>query len=114
MKDISIGVPAVSTTKTTIYTVPANHYAKWSLIYAHNTTSNARWFTAIWYDKSADAEIKIADQFPIPAKEYLKIDGGAYVILEEGDEIRVQAEATTVSCLVTFEIIQKSTTKIGI
>ena len=113
MKEISVGVAAVPTTKTTIYTVPANHYARWSLVYAHNTTSSSKWFTAIWYDKSADSEIKIADQYPLPAKEYLKIDGGAYVILEEGDEIRVQAETTTVSCLVTFEIVQKSTTRIG-
>lgn len=113
MKEISVGVPAVSTTKTTIYTVPANYYARWNLVYAHNTTSSAKWLTVIWYDKSIDAEIKIVEQYPLPAKEYLKIDGGAYVVLEEGDEIRVQAEATTTSCLCTFELVQKNATRLG-
>lgn len=114
MKDISVGVPAVAVTKTTIYTVPANYYAKWNLLYAHNTTSSAKWLTAIWYDKSANAEVKLIEEYPLPAKDYLKIDGGASVILEEGDEIRLQAEATTTSCIVTLEIFQKSTTKIGV
>jgi hypothetical protein len=114
MKEVSIGVPAVATTKTTVYTVPANHYAKWNLVFASNTTSSAKWFSAIWYDKSADAEISVANQFPIPAKEYLRIDGGAYVVLEEGDEIRIQAEATTVTCILTFELVQKNATKVGV
>lgn len=113
MKEISIGIASVSTTKTTVYTVPANYYAKWNLIYAHNTTSSAKWFTAIWYDKSADSEIKVAEQYPVPAKEYLKIDGGAYVVLEEGDEIRIQGEATTLSCILTFELVQKNATRLG-
>lgn len=114
MKELSVGVPEVATTKTTVYTVPANHYAKWNLVFAHNTTSSAKWLTVIWYDKSANAEVKIVEQFPLPAKEYLKIDGGAYVVLEEGDEIRLQAEATTTSCILTFELIQKSATKVGL
>ena len=114
MKELSVGVPAVATTKTTVYTVPANHYAKWSLLYAHNTTSSAKWLTAIWYDKSADAEVKVVDQYPLPSKEYLKIDGGSYVVLEEGDEIRLQSEVTTISCILTLELVQKNATKVGV
>jgi hypothetical protein len=39
----------------------------------------------------------------------LKFDGGAYVVLEEGDEIRVESEAaSSMSTINTFEVIRKA------
>lgn len=115
MKELSIGVASIPTTKTTIYTVPANYYAKWNLLYAHNSTSSAKNFTAYWYDKTANAEVAIVENFPLPAKDYLKFDGGAYIVLEEGDEIRILIEAgASASCVVTLELTQKSATKVGV
>lgn len=111
MKPFSVGVNLTPATKTLLYTIPSNYYGKWNLLYAHNSTSSAKAFSAWWYDKSTNTEIAIVDGYPLPAKEYLKFDGGAYVVLEEGDEIRVQVEAgASASCLITVELHQKNAT----
>jgi hypothetical protein len=111
MKPFSVGKNLVANTKTLMYTIPSNYYAKWNLLYAHNSTSSAKAFSAWWYDKSTDTEIAIVDGYPLPAKEYLKFDGGAYVTLEEGDEIRVKVETgATASCIITVELEQKNAT----
>lgn len=111
MKPFSVGKNLVANTKTLMYTIPSNYYAKWNLLYAHNATTSAKKFSAWWYDKSSDTEIPIIDNYPLPASEYLKFDGGAYVVLEEGDEIRVKSETGAVtSCLITVELEQKNAT----
>jgi hypothetical protein len=115
MKEISVGKNLVANTKTLMYTVPDNHYAKWNLLYAHNATASAKNFSGWWYNKAANTEVAIVDNYPLPAKEYLKFDGGAYVVLEEGDEIRVQVETgATASCIVTLELVQKNATRLGV
>jgi hypothetical protein len=111
MKPFSVGKNLVANTKTTLYTIPAGYYAKWNLLYAHNSTASAKNFSAWWYDSSTTTEVAIVDAYPLPSKEYLKFDGGAYVVLEEGDEIRVLAETgATASCLITLELVQKNAT----
>ena len=115
MKEISVGKNLVANTKTLMYTVPDNHYAKWNLLYAGNGTSSAKNFSAWWYNKVADTEVGIVVDYPLDAKGYLKFDGGAYVVLEEGDEIRVKAETgATASCIVTLELVQKNATRLGV
>lgn len=115
MKEISVGKNLVANTKTTMYTVPDNHYGKWNLLYAHNATASAKAFSGWWYDKSENIEVAIVDAYPLPSKEYLRFDGGAYVVLEEGDEIRVLAETgATASCIVTLELVQKNATRLGV
>lgn len=114
MKEISVGKNLVADTKTTMYVIPNRHYAKWNLLYAHNATASAKAFSGWWYDKSEDTEIAIVDLYPLPAKEYLKFDGGAYVVLEEGDEIRVKVEAgATATCIVTLELEHKQATRMN-
>ena len=111
MKPFSVGKNLVADTKTTLYVIPSNYFARWTLLYAHNSTSQAKNFSAWWYDKSADTEIPIVDNYQLASKAYLKFDGGAYVVLEEGDEIRVQVEAgASASCLITVELHQKNAT----
>lgn len=107
MRQFSIGVNLTPNTKTTLYTVPTKHIAEWSLLYAHNGTSSAKNFSAWWYDSSANIEIPIVYNYPLAAADYLKFDGGAYILLEEDDQIRVQIEtgATNASCIVTLDLI---------
>jgi hypothetical protein len=115
MKNISVGRNLVAGTTTLMYTVPTGYYAKWDLLYAHNSTSSAKAFTAWWFDKSANTQIPIVENYPLPSKEYLKFNGGAFVVLEEGDEIRVNAEAGSItSCIVTVELVQKQATRLGV
>ena len=107
MRQFSVGKLLTPNTKTTLYTVPTKHIAEWTLLYAHNGTSSSKNFSAWWYDSSQDVEIPIVSNYPLDAKEYLKFDGGAYVLLEENDEIRVQIEtgATDASVIVTLALI---------
>lgn len=105
MRPLSVGKNLVANTKTTMFTVPSRQIAKWTLLWAINNTASAKDFTAWWYDKSTDTEISIVSAYPLAAKTFLRFDGGAYVTLEEGDEVRVQIEAgATASCLCTFEL----------
>jgi hypothetical protein len=106
MRPVSVGVNLVAGTKTTIFTMPPRQLGRWTLLYALNGTSSAKTFNAWWYDASANTEIYITNNYPITGASFLRIDGEAYIVLEEGDEIRAQIEtgATNASCIVTVEL----------
>jgi hypothetical protein len=62
-----------------------------------------------WYDKSTTTEIKVLDGYLLRPPNFLKFDGGAYIVLEEGDEVRVESEAaSSMSTINTFEVIRKA------
>jgi hypothetical protein len=105
----SVGESLTPNTVTTMFTVPVKNLAKWNLLFAYNGTSSAKNFRAWWYDASKDVEIPILYDYPLAAKEFLKFDGGAYVTLDEGDEIRVWIEsgAANAGCVVTVEVEQR-------
>lgn len=104
MRPISVGKNLVANTKTTMYTVPSQYIGKWNLLYVTNNSTSSKTISAWWYDKSENLEIQIVLDYPLTAKNFLKIDGGAYTLLEEGDEIRVQSETgSTASAIITVE-----------
>jgi hypothetical protein len=107
MRRFSTGVVLTPNTKTTLYTVPTKHIAEWSLLYAHNGTASAKNFSAWWYDASANLEIPVVVDYQLDAKEFLRIDGGAIVVLQEGDEVRAKIEtgATDASVIITLDLI---------
>jgi hypothetical protein len=108
MRQISVGNNLTAATKTTVYTVPTGYYALWNLCYVVNHTGNNKTIDVYWYDKSTTTEIKVLDNYVLSPTQYLKFDGGAYVVLEEGDEIRCEAEsASTMSTINTFELYRK-------
>ena len=105
MRPVSVGKNLTAATKTTLFTVPTRQIAKWNLMWAVNNTASAKNFSAWWYDKSENTEVAVVVTYPLAAKTFLKFDGGAYVALEEGDEIRVEVEAgATCSVICTFEL----------
>ena len=108
MREFSVGNNLPAGTKTTVYTVPTGYYAKWNLCYVVNHTGNNKTIEAVWYDKSTDTEIYVLDNYVLSPTQFIKFDGGAYVVLEEGDEIRMTAEASsTMSAINTFELFRK-------
>lgn len=108
MRQISVGNNLTAATKTTVYTVPTGYYALWNLCYVVNHTGNNKKVDVFWYDKSTNVEIKVLDDYILSPGQYLKFDGGAYIVLEEGDEIRVESElASTMSAINTFELYRK-------
>jgi len=106
----SVGKDLVANTKTTMFTVPTRNMAKWLLLFTSNHSTSSKWFSCWWYDKSENIEIEVLFEYGLTAKEYIRIDGTAYITLDEGDEIRVQSETGSVcSCIITVELDQRST-----
>ena len=108
MREYSVGTILNNTTKTTIYKVPVGYYAKWNLGYVVNHSGNNKFIDLVWYDSSANTEFYVLDNYILSPTQFVKFDGGAYVVLEEGDEVRGQAESTSTFHLInTFELIRK-------
>lgn len=105
MRPVSVGTTLTTTTKTTVYTVPTGYYAQWNLAYAVNHSGNNKFIDIVWYDASADTEHFVLDNYVLSPTQFIKFDGGAYIVLEEGDQVRVQAESgSTISVINTFEL----------
>jgi hypothetical protein len=105
MRPVSVGTTLTTATKTTVYTVPVGYYAMWNLAYAVNHAGNNKTIDIVWYDASADTEHFVLDNYVLSPTQFIKFDGGAYIVLEEGDQVRVQAESgSTTSVINTFEL----------
>jgi hypothetical protein len=110
MRPVSVGKNLVPNVKTTMFTIPTKHDGLWNLLHAYNGTASAKNFTVWWYDKSQNVEVAIITDYPLAAKSYLQFGGdGKYVVLEEGDEVRVQVEsgASNAVCVCTVELFPK-------
>jgi hypothetical protein len=105
MRPISVGVSPVAATLTTVYTVPTGYYAKFTVMYIHNTGGSTKHITVQWYDASTAATYDILTSYDFTSKLYLQFDGNAYVVLEEGDRIQITTQsASTFSFIATFEV----------
>lgn len=105
---VSVGHNLTAGSTTEVYKVPTGYAAKWNLMYVHNASGNTKHITTKWYDLSTNTEYLVLEQYSMAAKEYLKFDGGAYVLLDEGDEIRLTPEASSAfSSINTFELVRK-------
>lgn len=107
MREVSVGLNLTADTLTTVYTVPTGYYAKWNLMYLFNNSGSTKSITVYWHDASASSNIYVQNG-TIANGSYVRIDGGAYVVLEEGDSVKMQSEAgSTFSTICTFELIRK-------
>lgn len=106
-RPVSIGVNLTAATATTIYTVPLGYFAKWSLMYLFNNSGSTKSISVYWKDSSASADIYVHNG-TIASKTFVRMDGGAYVVLEEGDTVVMQEEAgSSFSTICTFELFKK-------
>jgi hypothetical protein len=106
-RPVSVGVNLTAATATTIYTVPLGYFAKWNLMYLFNNSGSTKSITAYWRDSSASDNIYVHNG-TIAAGSYVRMDGGAYVVLEEGDTVVMQDEAgSSFSTICTFELFKK-------
>ena len=105
MRPVSVGVNPTAATLTTVYTVPTGYYAKFTVMYIHNTGANTKHITVQWYDASASSTLDILTAYNLTTKQYLQFDGVAYIVLEEGDRLQITTEASsTFSFIATFEV----------
>jgi hypothetical protein len=73
-------------------------------MYIHNTGGSTKHITVQWFDASASTTLDILTQYNFTSKNYLQFDGNAYIVLEEGDKIKITTEsASTFSFIATFE-----------
>ena len=106
MRPQSVGVSPTANTLTTVYTVPTGYYAKFTVMYIHNTGGSTKHITVQWYDASAATTLDILTSYDFTSKAYLQFDGAAYIVLEEGDKIQITTQASsTFSFIATFEQI---------
>lgn len=105
MRPISVGGNPTAGATSTLYTVPTGYYAKFNLLYVHNTGGASKTLTVQWYDASAAASINILTEVTYTNKTYSQFSN-AYVVMEEGDQLRVTPEAgSAFSIIATFEEI---------
>lgn len=104
MRPVSVGLEPTAAVLTTVYTVPTGYYAKFTVMYIHNAGSGSKYITVQWVDTSASATHDILTQYSMNAKSYLQFDGNAYIVLEEGDQIKIETESgSTFTFIGTFE-----------
>lgn len=107
-RPVSIGLNLVADTLTTVYTVPVGYYAKWNLMYLMNGTGSSKHCTVYWSDASTSTDIYVLNQTTVNSKDYVKLDGGAYTVMDEGDTVKMRSEAgSSFSTICTFELIKK-------
>jgi hypothetical protein len=106
-RPVSVGVNLTSGIATTVYTVPLGYFAKWNLMYIFNNSGSTKNISVFWRDSSASADIYVQNG-SIASKNYIRMDGGAYVVMEEGDTVVMQDEAgSSFSTICTFELFKK-------
>jgi hypothetical protein len=108
MKPISTGNVLTAATQTTIYTVPTGYYAKWNLCYVVNHSGNNKYIDVVWYDSSTATEVHVLDNYVLSTTQFIKFNDGAYIVLEEGDQVRATSETgSTINVINTFELYRK-------
>jgi hypothetical protein len=104
MRALSVGVSPTAAVDTTVYTCPTGYYAKFTVMYIHNTGGSTKHITVQWFDASANSTLDILTQYDFTSKNYLQFDGNAYIVLEEGDKIKITTQsASSFSFIATFE-----------
>ena len=104
MRALSVGFSPAAAVDTTVYTCPKGYYAKFTVMYIHNTGGSTKHITVQWYDASANTTLDILTALDFSTKEYLQFDGNAYIVLEEDDKIKITTQSgSTFSFIATFE-----------
>ena len=105
MRPVSVGISPAANTLTTVYTVPTGYYAKFTVMYIHNTGGSTKHITVQWYDASTATTLDILTNYDFTSKAYLQFDGNAYIVFEEGDRLQITTQsASSFSFIATFEV----------
>lgn len=108
MRQQSVGANLVANVKTTLYKVPTGYYALWNLCYVVNHSGHNKTIDVVWFDQSLNTEIRVLDNASLSPGQFIKLNDGSYVVLEENDEIRAMSEAgSDMSIINTIEVYRK-------
>ena len=107
-RKVSAVTTKTTTTKDTILTVPTKNTGLWQLMYIISLTGNDT-PKVYWYDVSTNTEYFIVGGKNLGAGDFVRLDGEAEVVLQAGDQIRVQNSSTnTVTYIATVEFIPET------
>lgn len=94
-------------TKVTLLTVPTKNTGLWQVMYVISLTGNDT-PKVYWYDSSTNTEYFIVGGKNLGAGEYILLSN-AEVVMQAGDEIRVQNSGTqTVTYIATVEFVPET------
>jgi hypothetical protein len=106
-RKVSAVTTKTTTTKETILTVPTKNTGLWQVMYVISLTGNDT-PKVYWYDASTNTEYFIVGGKNLGAGEYILLNN-AEVVMQAGDEIRVQNSSTnTVTYIATVEFIPET------
>jgi hypothetical protein len=107
-RKVSAVTTKTTSTKETILTVPTKNTGLWQVMYVISLTGNDT-PKVYWYDSSTNTEYFIVGGKNLGAGEYILLSD-AEVVLQAGDEIRVQNSGTqTVTYIATVEFMPEMT-----
>ena len=107
-RKVSAVTTKTTTTKDTILTVPTKNTGLWQLMYIISLTGNDT-PKVYWYDVSTNTEYFIVGGKNLGAGDYIILDGNTEVVMQAGDQIRVQNSSTnTVTYIATVEFIPET------
>jgi hypothetical protein len=103
-RKVSAAATRTDSTKVTLLTVPTKNTGLWQLMYIISTAGTET-PKVYWYDKSANIEYFIVGGKNLGAGDYILLTN-AEVVMQEGDEIRVQNTGTSsVTYIATVEFV---------
>jgi hypothetical protein len=107
-RKVSAVTTKTTTTKDTILTVPTKNTGLWQLMYIISLTGNDT-PKVYWYDVSTNTEYFILGGKNLGAGDFIILDGNTEVVMQAGDQIRVQNSSTnTVTYVATVEFIPET------
>lgn len=102
-RKVSAVATRTNATKVTILTVPTKNTGYWKMMYIISLTG-VETPKVYWYDASTNTEYFVVGGKNLGAGDYILLDGNTEVVLQAGDEIRVQNTGTnTVTYIATVE-----------
>ena len=106
-RKVSAVTTKTTTAKETILTVPTKNTGLWQVMYVISLTGNDT-PKVYWYDSSTNTEYFIVGGKNLGAGEYILLSN-AEVVMQSGDEIRVQNSGTqTVTYIATVEFVPET------
>lgn len=103
-RKVSAATTRTNSTKVTLFTVPTKNTGLWNMMYIISTAGNET-PKVYWYDASSATEYFIVGGKNLGIGEYILLST-AEVVMQAGDEIRVQNTSTnSVTYVATIELI---------
>jgi hypothetical protein len=107
-RKVSAVITKSDTTKTTILTVPTKNTGLWQMMYIISLTG-IETPKVYWYDSSTNTEYFIVGGKNLGSGDFILLDGNTEIVMQAGDEIRVQNTGTqTVTYAATVEFIPET------